>query len=365
MNVAKTIGVGIIGASAERGWAKLAHIPAIRHLAGMELVAVASGSQAKADAAARAFGAKAGYADGKDLIQDPNVDLVTIAVKVPDHCDLVLAALAAGKHIYCEWPLGRNLAETEELAKAAEAAKVHVAIGLQTRLNPALLGARELVASGAIGRLLSARVLSTTVAFGPQVEAAMAFAEDAENGVTLVTIQGAHTIDFAIALLGPWADLTALTTTQFPNIQVGDPPVQQVRSTPDHLLVQARGRDDVALSIEVAGGRPPEVVPFRMEVTGENGDLVLEGGAMRGFQSGKLTLSLHGKLQKVDEGEVAALPAEAANVAATYAALRNDIIFRTSTVPDFQHAAHLSKLIQDVLSSAQTGARKKDEGWAV
>ena len=361
--MAKTLGVGIIGASAERGWAKLAHIPAIEHLAGMALVAVASGSQTKADAAATAFGAKSGYADGKDLIQDPSVDIVTIAVKVPDHRELVLAALAAGKHIYCEWPLGRNLAETEELAKAAQEPRVHVAIGLQTRLNPALLRARELIASGAIGRLLSARILSTTVAFGPQVEAAMAFAEDAENGVTLVTIQGAHTIDFAIALLGPWADLTALITTQFPNIQVGEPPLQKIRTTPDHLLVQSRVRDNVALSVEVAGGRPPEAVPFRMEVIGENGDVVFEGGAIRGFQSGKLTLSLNGKLQQVDDGEVAGLPTEASNVAATYAALRNDIVSGALTVPDFQHAMHLSKLMQDVIFSTQAGARKKAEGW--
>lgn len=342
--MATTLGVGIIGASAERGWAKLAHVPAVQHLSGLELVAVASGSQAKAVAAAKALGAKAGYADGKDMMQDPNVDIVTIAVKVPDHRDLVLAALAAGKHIYCEWPLGRNLAETEELAQAAQSAKVHVAIGLQTRLNPALLRARELVASGTIGRLLSARVLSTTVAFGPQVEAAMAFAEDAENGATLVTIQGAHTIDLMIAVLGPWADLTALTTIQYPKVQVGDPPIKQLRSTPDHLLVQARGEDGVAVSIEVAGGRPPDSVPFQMEVQGEKGDLMLKGGAMRGFQSGRLTLSVGGKLQPVDEDEVAAMPAEAANVAAMYGALWNDIVSEASTAPDFEHAVRVAKL---------------------
>jgi len=63
---------------------------------GLELVAVASGSQEKGNAAAKAFGAKAGYANGKDLIDDPNVDIVMIAVKVPDHRELVLAAVAAG-----------------------------------------------------------------------------------------------------------------------------------------------------------------------------------------------------------------------------------------------------------------------------
>ena len=62
--MAKTLGVGIIGASADRGWAKISHVPAVQGIAGLELVAVASGSQAKADAAVEAFGAKAGYVSG-------------------------------------------------------------------------------------------------------------------------------------------------------------------------------------------------------------------------------------------------------------------------------------------------------------
>ena len=157
-------------------------------LADLELVAVASGSQAKADDAAKAFGARSGYAEGKELVKDPAVDIVTIAVKVPDHRDLVMAALEAGKHIYCEWPLGRDLAETQELA-ASRAAGVHAMIGLQARLNPAMR-ARALLSSGAIGRPLAARVFSSTVAFGAKVEPAMSFAEDARSGVTLLTIQG-------------------------------------------------------------------------------------------------------------------------------------------------------------------------------
>jgi len=107
---------------------EISHVPAAQSLAGLELVAVASGSQPKADAAAKAFGAKAGYAYDKDLIRDTDV---VIAVRVPDHRELVLAAVAARKHIYCEWPLGRDLAESEDIAAAAQAAGVHVAIGLQ------------------------------------------------------------------------------------------------------------------------------------------------------------------------------------------------------------------------------------------
>ncbi len=117
------------------------------------------------------------------------------------------------------------------------------------------------------------------------------------------------------------------------------------------------------MSIEVAGGRPPESTPFRMEVTGEKGDLALDGGAARGFQSGRLTLSLRGKPLHVDEGETALMTDEAANVAGIYVALRNDIYSGTSTAPDFEHALRLAKLVDDVMSSAHTGTRMKAANW--
>ncbi len=77
------------------------------------------------------------------------------------------------------------------------------------------------------GRALSARIASATVAFGPEVEAAMAFGERPENGVTLATTQGARTLDTAIAVLGQLAGASALATTQYPRVEVagdGGPP---------------------------------------------------------------------------------------------------------------------------------------------
>lgn len=360
-SMSKVLGVGIVGASAERGWAKIAHVPAVRALAGVELAAVASGNQAKADAAAKAFGAKAAYGDVRDLFQDPTVDMVSICVKVPDHRELVLGALAAGKHIYCEWPLGRDLTESNELAAAAQKAAVHVAIGLQTRVNPAAQRARDLIAAGAVGRPLSARIYSTTMAFGPKIETAMAFAESAENGVTLVTVQGAHTLDLAIAVLGELNEISALTTTQYPTVEIGEE--VRARSTPDHLLVQARVAGGSALAVEVAGGTPPEMTPFRLEVRGEQGSVALEGGATRGFQSGRLRLTVNDEPQVVDEGEAASLPDTAANVASMYAALRDDISAGSWTAPDFEHAVRLTRLIDDVMSSARTGTRRSAGNW--
>ena len=357
----KSLRVGIIGATG--GWAKDSHVPAVQMLAGLELAAVAANSQASADQAAEALGVPAAYGSGADLIRDPDVDVVTVAVRVPDHRELVLAALAAGKHVYCEWPLGRDVAEAQEMAAAAKAAGVHAAIGLQTRANPAARLAGELIASGRLGRVLSARAYSTTAGFGPVVPEPFAYLEVPENGANLVTIQGAHTLDLAVALLGPCADAIALATAQYPRIAVGKDKVPQDRTTADHILVQAKLEAGVPLSVEVAGGRPPGDTPFRLEVTGEKGSLVLDGGAARGFQSGRLRLRVDGQTQPVDEGEVGPMPDGAANVAGVYAGLRDDIARGTHTVPDFDHAVRLTRLIQDLLSSSRDGTRRPAAGW--
>jgi predicted dehydrogenase len=359
--MAKTLRVGIIGANAERGWARESHVPAVQKLAGLEFAAVANKGQDTADAAARAFGVAKAYGDAADMFRDPDIDLVTVAVTLPAHHALILGALEAGKHVYCEYPLGLDVAESEALAEAAQKSGVHSVIGLQTRGNPAARRARELVASGAIGRPLSVRVYSPTIGFGPVTNPAEAYTEKPENGVTVVTIQGAHTLDLVIALLGGFSDVSALASTLYPEIRIGDGAPQK-RTTFDHILMQGRLASGAAASVEVAGGRPAGT-PFRLDITGETGVLTLEGGAMRGFQAGRLHLVLDGEPQAVDEGESAGMPDGAANVAAVYAALRDDISHGTSTVTDFHHAVRMARLIADATASSQTGTRRQATDW--
>ncbi len=360
--MSKPLKIGIIGASAEGGWARESHVPAVQMLDGLEFAAVATNSRKTAEAAARAFGVATAYGSGLELACAPGIDLVTVATRVPDHRELVLAALAAGKHVYCEWPLGRGVAEAEEMETASRTAGVHAAIGLQLRGSPVVRRARELIGSGAIGRLLSVRVYSTTAGFGPDVPAPLLYLEDPETFANLLTIQGAHTIDLSIAVAGALSDLSALATAQYPEIRAGDDGERRPRTTFDHLLLQGRLANGGALSIEVAGGRPPET-PFRLDAVGETGVLRLDGGAMRGFQSGRLTLSVNGEPQQVDEGELAALPDAAANVAGVYAALRDDIAGGTSDAAGFDHAAKLTRLVADVLASSSTGRRRPAANW--
>ena len=92
--------------------------------------------------------------------------------------------------------------------------------------------------------------------------------------------------------------------------------------------------------------------------------LALDGGELRGFQSGRLRLSLNGEPQSAEEGESGPpMPDTAANVAGVYAALRDDIAHGTSTVTGFDHAVRLTRLIDSVTASGQTGARQPAKDW--
>jgi len=168
----------------------------------------------------------------------------------------------------------------------------------------------------------------------------------------------------AISVLGAFTDLSALASIQFPHVAVDgkDVTTSQARTTSDHLAMLARLAGDVPVTIEVAGGRPADATPFRFEITGEKGLLALEGGAARGVQSGVLRLLLDGKEQHLKASLVTA-PETAVNVTGIYAALRDDILNGTWTVPDFDHAVCMTRLVDDALAASNSGMRKAASGW--
>src|SRR5438874_6033648 len=112
--------MGVVGLSPKRGFASIAHIPALRALSDFDIAAVCTTRQESAEAAAQHFGIPLAFSNPEDLARHPDVDLVTVSVKVPDHYRPVMVAIDAGKHVYCEWPLGRNIAEAQEMLEAAE-----------------------------------------------------------------------------------------------------------------------------------------------------------------------------------------------------------------------------------------------------
>jgi predicted dehydrogenase len=358
--MARSLNVGIVGVNMTGGWAAEAHVPAVRELDGLTLAAVAASSRRAADEAAHALGAGKAYADGFALIADPSIDIVTIATRVPDHRDLLLAAIAAGKHVYSEWPLGSGSGQAAEIARAAQAAGVKTAIGLQLRGSPAFRRARDLVAAGGLGRLLSASAFSSTAGFGPDVPPQFAYTEDPGSFANLVTIQAAHALDLVFAVAGAPASFSGQLTRQFPVIQVGEPRRNQARETYDHVLVQGRLTRAVPFSVEVAGGRTDDT-PFWLDLVGERGSLRLDGGAPRGVQAGPIGLVLNGERQAIQGDEK--LSRSAANVFGVYAALRDDIVSGGSSATGFDHATRLTQFVEDLLAASEKGVVQDTGTW--
>jgi predicted dehydrogenase len=107
------IRVGIIGASMRNGWGRDAHIPALSVLPEFEITAVSTSRQETADETAKHFGIPHAFADPYKMVQHSDVDLVSICVRVPFHHQLGMAALNAGKHLYCEWPLAATTEQAQ------------------------------------------------------------------------------------------------------------------------------------------------------------------------------------------------------------------------------------------------------------
>src|SRR5256885_17064035 len=146
--------LGLVGASVSGTWSSRSHLPAVRASAEVELTAVCTTRADSAEAARRAWGARLAFDDWRKMIASPEIDAVAVVVRVPSHYAPTKAALEAGKHVYCEWPLGRTTAEAEELAALAKAKGLITAVGLQARVNSTMMYLKEHGAAGLVGEMM-------------------------------------------------------------------------------------------------------------------------------------------------------------------------------------------------------------------
>lgn len=344
--------LGIAGANPERGWFRDAHFPALNAIPGLTVHAVSARTQDIADAARTAFGANTAFTDSLALARDPDVDIVAVTVKVPEHRAIVLTALAAGKQVYCEWPLGRDLAEAEEMAAAAEAAGAHVAVGLQGANAAAVRHAASLVRQGAIGRLLSLRVVSSTAGWGTSAPPNYAYLQDRRNGATLATIAGGHTLALVEAVVGAFASVSARNSILQDTVEIIGTGEKIARSCADHMLILGKHTGGCVSSVEIVGGAN---IPLRFELRGSDGTLAITGHHPGGYQCGHLTVSTTPPSAAQPELAVQGLEGNPRNVAQLWAGFETDIRTGSRSVPDFGDAVRLTRLLDAIDAASDQG----------
>jgi len=359
------IRVGIVGASASRGFASIAHIPALRALPQFEIVAVGTARQGMADAAARHYQVPHVFTDAGELARHPGVDLVTVSVKVPDHYEAVMAAIEAGKHVYCEWPLGRNTAEAQQLLSAAEAHGIRHAVGLQGQVSPAINYARALIAGGYVGRVLTATLIGCAPNWGATID--RAFQADVANGANLLTITGGHQIDALCHCLGEFRELTAFAVSQRDRIPLEATGEMVAKNAPDQLVVNGIVGDGAVVSFQIRSGMTRGIV-FLFEIHGEKGDLSLSATSRASMQRQELIVrGAQGAAEDLAELPVPAkyrwvpdgLPGDSRyNVAQLYVRLAECIHEAKPVSPGFAEAVARHRLLDAIVRSSETGRKQ-------
>jgi predicted dehydrogenase len=271
------VGVGVIGLSAKGGWAARSHVPALRHVGSVHLVACSASSADTARAAAQEHGVARAHANARSLVRDPDIDVVLVAVKVPDHREVVLDALRAGKHVYCEWPLGVSAAEADALLQEAEVAGRLTFIGLQARSSPAVAMARQLIRNGGIGEVLDTVVTGNGLVGTPIQSSRGAYQLEPGNGAHLGTIALAHLVDAIDHVLGPWDSLVGVSRTAHTRVQLKDTGSTVHSSSPDHVAAVGSAGGALA-TIHLRPGVPEFGLPgMHWEVRGARGALIIRG----------------------------------------------------------------------------------------
>jgi predicted dehydrogenase len=189
------IRIGFIGLSSGQSWAVWSHLHYLKSTSKYTVTALCNSSVASAEAAIKAHkldSSTKAYGSPQDLANDPNVDLVVCSVKVPDHYATIVPALRAGKDVFCEWPLAKNLAEAEELTNLAKSKGVKTLVGLQAQVSPAMNTIKQIIDSGRIGKVLSTTFHGTPKFFGGKEWEGLAFMQDKGNGAELLTIYAMH-----------------------------------------------------------------------------------------------------------------------------------------------------------------------------
>ncbi|GGD80570.1 Gfo/Idh/MocA family protein [Croceicoccus mobilis] len=367
------IGVGIVGLQPGRSWGALAHVPALRALADRyEIVGVANTSLESATAAAQALDIPRAHVSASDLVRVPEVDLVVVTVKVPHHRAIVDLALDAGKHVYCEWPLARTLAEAEALAEAARGAAngagVIAAAGMQACGAPVMRHVADLVKAGYVGEILSSTLVGTGLNWGAEIEAVNAYTLDRENGANMLTIPLGHTMAAVTRALGPVRELSAMTATRRQQVMVSDTGETATMTSPDQVLVCAMLESGAPLSIHYRGGMP-KGAGLSWEINGTEGDLRVTGFGGHGQF---VPLTLEGAKSGEEALAPIAPPADLAvphdisiyadNVAAMYGFLASDIRDGTSLVPRFDDALALHRVCDAIERAGETGERVRVAG---
>ncbi|WP_298691942.1 Gfo/Idh/MocA family oxidoreductase [uncultured Sphingomonas sp.] len=361
------IRVGIIGVG---NWARHGHLRVLDLLPQYRVVAVQARRREAAEAAAAEFAIEHVVGSVEELVALPDVDLVLVLNTAPQHAETVRAAIAARKHVYCEWPLTVTSAIAEELAGLARDAGVRHVVGLQRRLAPHNRYLRDLIAEGYVGTLRSVRMHVSMNYFQARRSPALRWTVPPENFSSVVAIYAGHFLDMLFAAVGRPTSLSALMVNQFPVVTIAGTGETIATTTPDQLVMSARLAGDAVLSVHIEGGKR-NGSGVQIDVTGTAGDLRITNASafgdvgddyvIEGAHGDNLLLERLAIPASYDWLPESGLPSAVLELANLYVVLARDGVDGTQEAPSFDDAVWLHHLFDRIAQSSREGERQTVE----
>ena len=208
--------VGIIGS----GSIANTHVLGYR-LAGAEIVAISDVDAATLDRRQREWGIDRVHGDYRALLDDPDIDAVSVCTPNAHHHEATVAAAKAGKHVLCEKPISMSLTQAEEMIGACANAGVVLQVGHHLRSMAASVKAKQLIDDGALGRVAFIR-LRQAHDWGGARAVRSSFGSLASSGGGTLLDNGCHMFDLARYLGGDVHDVTARIATLKFDVEVED-----------------------------------------------------------------------------------------------------------------------------------------------
>ena len=270
---AREVGIGLIGS----GFMGRCHANAFNSVAGLFDLPARPRCEVLADATdeiaasgAKALGFARATSDWRSLVNDPKVDIVAITAPNIFHEAMALAAIAAGKTVYCEKPLSTTAASALKMTEAAEAAGVVTLVGFNFLRNPMVRLAQEIIAAGELGEITGFRGRHAEN-YMCDPDAPHSFRTDPEGGGAVADI-GSHIVSMARYLLGPIAATCAASETIHKTRPVKVGSTERAPVVVDdmtHALL--RFESGIVGSIEANWAATGRTMDLSFEVTGTRG----------------------------------------------------------------------------------------------
>ncbi|HFK5735425.1 TPA: Gfo/Idh/MocA family protein [Enterobacter sichuanensis] len=184
------LNTAVIGAGAIH----ICHINALRQIPGVELRALVDTESVKGLKLAMGYQCRF-YQDYGEMLLDDAIDVVHICTPHVEHKPMILAALAAGKHVFCEKPVGMNRSELVDITRAAEQASGLLGVCYQNRYNPTSLRIRQALDDSELGKMLSIKAVLTWSRSGTYYTESPWRGRLATEGGSLLINQAIHTLD--------------------------------------------------------------------------------------------------------------------------------------------------------------------------